>query len=200
MFRGDDILKTYDEDFNVTGTATREEIHTKGILHQVAHVWMFQWTDDEAYILIQKRSSKRELFPGKFDLIQTTHFDPEQSYEDGIHLSLDIYLGAKLYDEDITHLASLRQHIDQGDYHDNALVQVFAITVKKALFIMPDTEDILKVKFSDFRDFVHEEKDSIEMFSLDGISLYTSTRDEWWIRKEEFVEAVEPYIRSKAHN
>ena len=80
MYRGNDILKIYDQDLNNIGRATREEVHTQGLLHQVAHVWMFQPKEDDTYIMIQKRSLDRELYPGKYDLIQTTHFDPDESY------------------------------------------------------------------------------------------------------------------------
>jgi|GEM_PF-699608 len=197
MYRGSDILKIYDEEFNNIGTRTREEVHRKGLLHQVAHIWMFQWSGDDAYIMIQKRSRKRELFPGKYDLLQTTHFEPEQSYEDAIRDSLKYYLGAKLSNEDITHLGSLRQHIDKGDYHDNALIQVFAITVKKALFIMPDTENILKVRFDDFSLFIRGKLRQIAMYSLDDVCIRYSRPEDWWLRSEEFIDAVEPYIDSK---
>ena len=197
MFRGDDILKIYDEELNWIGTSTREEVHRKGLLHQVAHVWMFQWSGNEPYIFIQKRSLKRELYPGKYDMIQTTHFEPEESYEHAIYDSLDAYLGAKLSEDDITHLATMSQKIDVGDYHDNAIVQVFAITVKKALFILPDTEDILKVRFQDFNRFAHQETDNLPMYSLDDVCICYSTPDQWWLRKEEFIDAVEPYILSK---
>ena len=64
MYRGDDILKIYDQDLNNIGRATREEVHTQGLLHQVAHVWMFQPKEDDTYIMIQKRSLDRELYPG----------------------------------------------------------------------------------------------------------------------------------------
>ena len=155
MYRGNDILKIYDQDLNNIGRATREKVHTKGLLHQVAHVWMFQPVGDDTFIMIQKRSLDRELYPGKYDLIQTTHFDPDESYEEAIVDSLEYYRGLKKSKEDIIHVGSTHQQIDAGDYHDNALVQVFAIFTAKALFIMPDTEEIVKVRFEDFRQFIH---------------------------------------------
>lgn len=200
MYRGDDILKIYDDEYNCIGTATREEVHTKGLLHQVAHVWMFQWENGDPYIMVQKRLKNRDLYPEKYDIIQTTHFEPQESYEEGIAHSLDFYLGAKLSNEDLTHLGSVRQHIDQGDYHDNALIQVFALTVKKALFIMPETEEILKVRFDDFAKFVHGTLAQIAMYSLDGVCVSYSRPEDWWIRREEFIEAVEPYIENKEQN
>lgn len=197
MFRGNDILKIYDDDYNNIGRATREQVHTEGLLHQVAHLWMFQHQSGENYILFQQRSYKRELYPGKYDLIQTTHCDPEESYEDAIVHSMDYYLGTKLYARNIIHAGSVRQHIDQGDYHDNALVQVFVTAVSKALFIMPDTEEIIKVRYEDFRQMAHGLTDRIPIYSLDDVFLKESSRDEWWIREEEYLDVVEPYIKSK---
>jgi isopentenyldiphosphate isomerase len=194
MYRGDDILKIFDSELNPIGTATREEVHTKGILHQVAHVWMLQKTKDDLFIFFQKRSMSRDLFPGKYDLIQTTHFDPEESYEDGIIHSMAYYSGYHPKKEDIIHLGSCRQHIDEGDYHDNALVQVFAIRISKALFIMPDTEDIIKTRYEDFCRFVHGDLEKITIYTLDDSPLCETSRDQWWIRGEEFTEIVEPYI------
>jgi isopentenyldiphosphate isomerase len=197
MFRGNDILKIYDDDYNNTGRATREEVHQKGLLHQVAHLWMFQQTGDETYILFQQRSLKRELHPGQYDLIQTTHFDPEESYEEAIVHSMDYYLGAAISLDAIIHIGSTRQHIDQGDYHDNALVQVFVVSVSKALFIMPDTEEIIKVRYQDFCDLVRRRTDHIQIFSLDDYPLKETSRDEWWIRENEFFDVLEPYIDAK---
>lgn len=197
MFRGDDILKIYDQDLNNIGRATREKVHTEGLLHQVAHLWMFQFTEKESYLLLQQRSMNRELYAGKYDLIQTTHCDPEESYEEAIVHSMDYYLGSKMSKQDIIHVGSTHQRIDAGNYHDNALVQVFAIFVSKALFIMPATEEIIKVRYQDFRRFAHGEMDTINIYSLDDVFLKESTPDEWWIRKEEFFDVMEPYIDNR---
>lgn len=198
MFRGDDLLKIYDDHYNHIGIATREEVHTKGLLHQVAHVWMFQRSGEEVFIFFQKRSAQRELYPGKFDLIQTTHFDPDESYEDGIIHSLDYYLGCRMKKEDIVHIGSTRQHIDQGNYHDNALVQVFAMMIHKALFVMPNTETIVKAHYCDYKAMVHGKIDAIDVYSLDDVPLGKVPRDEWWIREDEFTEVVETYVKRHA--
>ena len=172
MYRGNDILKIYDQDLNNIGRATREEVHTQGLLHQVAHVWMFQPKEDDTYIMIQ-------------------------SYEEAIVDSLEYYRGLKKSKEDIIHVGSTHQQIDAGDYHDNALVQVFAIFTAKALFIMPDTEEIVKVRFEDFRQLIHGKQNTIKLYSLDDVYLKESSADEWWLRKDEFVDVVEPYIDSR---
>lgn len=197
MFRGDDILKIYDDDLNNIGRATREQVHTEGLLHQVAHVWMFQSTEKDTYLLLQQRSMNRELYPGKYDLIQTTHCDPEETYEEAIVHSMDYYLGSRMSQQDIIHVGSTHQRIDNENYHDNALVQVFAIFVSKALFIMPDTEEIIKVRYRDFCRFVHGDTAAINIYSLDDIFLKESSLDEWWIRRDEFYDVMEPYINNR---
>ncbi len=217
MYRGDDILKIYDENLIHIGFATREKVHNDGLLHQVAHVWMFQMasqntdtqqadrrTRDTAtdfspvqYILFQQRSLHRELYAGKYDLIQTTHFDPQEHYEEAIVRSMDYYLGSKISKDNIIHVGSTHQHIQQDNYHDNALVQVFTLFVTKALFIMPDTEAIVKVRYEDFCQFVHGHIDRIPLYSLDGAFLKESTADQWWLRSDEFLDVVEPYIDTR---
>lgn len=198
MFRGNDILKIYDENFNNIGTATREEVHTKGLLHQVAHVWMYEKRNDGSiYIFFQKRSADRELYPGKYDLIQTTHFDPDESYEDGIVHSLDVYRGFTAEKADLIHAGSIRQKIDHDNYHDNALVQVFILPVKKALFFMPDAEEIVKVLYQDFMDMAHGKIKSANLYTLDDSYMRKSSIDEWWIRKDEYLDIVEPYFKEK---
>ena len=102
----------------------------------------------------------------------------------------------KIDPENADHIGSLHQHIDQGDYHDNALVQVFSVKIKKALFVMPETEDIVKARFEDFSDFVHGRIAALPMYSADGLYLMDTVPGDWWLRKEEFLEVVEPYIRS----
>lgn len=197
MYRGNDIIKIYDNDFNNIGRATREQVHTEGLLHQVAHVWMFQPDGKDTFIFFQKRSLKRELYPGKYDLIQTTHFDPDESYEEGIIRSMDHYLGIRISKQDIVHVGSIRQKIDRDNYHDNALVQTFIIAIKKAIFLMPDTEDIIKVHYEDFQDLVHGKIDEIDIFSLDDVFLKKIPKEAWWIREDEFYDVIEPYVETK---
>lgn len=200
MYRGNDILKIYDQNFTNIGTATREEIHTKGLLHQVAHVWMIKpdkKNPEDTLIFFQKRSAKRDLYPGKYDMIQTTHFDPEESYEEAIVTSMEYYLGSEVTQEEIHHIGTTRQIIDEGNYHDNALVQVFVIEVSKVLFLMPMTDEIIKIRYRDFIQMFNGEKEQIPMYSLENTFLKNTKKEEFWLRIKELQEVILPYMKSR---
>ena len=62
---------------------------------------------------------------------------------------------------------------------------------------MPDTEEIVKVRFEDFRQLIHGKQHTIKLYSLDDVYLKESSADEWWLRKDEFVDVVEPYNDSR---
>ena len=36
-----------------------------------------------------------------------------------------------------------------------------------------------------------------KLYSLDDVYLKESSADEWWLRKDEFIDVVEPYIDSR---
>lgn len=63
------------EVYSTVGTKTgqkksKSEIHRKGLFHSTVHVWIFT---DEGNILIQKRSKKKELNPGVWDVSVAGH-------------------------------------------------------------------------------------------------------------------------------
>ena len=63
------------EVYSTVGTKTgqkksKSEIHRKGLYHSTVHVWIFT---EEGNILIQKRSKKKELNPGIWDVSVAGH-------------------------------------------------------------------------------------------------------------------------------
>jgi isopentenyldiphosphate isomerase len=63
------------EVYSTVGTKTgqkksKSEIHRKGLFHSTVHVWIFT---EEGNILIQKRSKKKELNPGIWDVSVAGH-------------------------------------------------------------------------------------------------------------------------------
>ena len=63
------------EVYSTVGTKTgqkksKSEIHRKGLFHSTVHVWIFT---EEGNILIQKRSKKKELNPGVWDVSVAGH-------------------------------------------------------------------------------------------------------------------------------
>jgi isopentenyldiphosphate isomerase len=69
-----EILEIVNEQGDVTGTATREEIHKdNSLLHRVVHLLLF---NRKGLLLLQKRSMSKDIAPGKWDTSVGGHVDP----------------------------------------------------------------------------------------------------------------------------
>ena len=79
-----EYLDIVDENGNPTGeTVERAYAHRNGVRHRTAHVWIVRECDGRTQILLQKRSMKKESFPGLFDTSSAGHIpsgsDPIES-------------------------------------------------------------------------------------------------------------------------
>ena len=67
----EEFLEVYSPEGTKTGQKkSKSEIHRKGLFHSTVHVWIFTETGN---ILIQKRSKKKELNPGVWDVSVAGH-------------------------------------------------------------------------------------------------------------------------------
>ena len=67
----EEFLEVYSPEGTKTGQKkSKSEIHSKGLFHSTVHVWIFT---EEGNILIQKRSKKKELNPGVWDVSVAGH-------------------------------------------------------------------------------------------------------------------------------
>jgi isopentenyldiphosphate isomerase len=65
-------LDIVDEDDNIIGQDTRENVHRKGLLHREIHVIIY---NDENEILLQKRSMNKDTYPSLLDISVGGHVD-----------------------------------------------------------------------------------------------------------------------------
>ena len=69
-----EILDICNEDGIPTGkTVSRETAHRDGILHRTAHVWIVRKKAGGYDVLLQKRSLRKESFPGLYDTSSAGH-------------------------------------------------------------------------------------------------------------------------------
>ena len=67
----EEFLEVYSPEGTKTGQKkSKSEIHRKGLFHSTVHVWIFT---EEGNVLIQKRSKKKELNPGVWDVSVAGH-------------------------------------------------------------------------------------------------------------------------------
>jgi isopentenyl-diphosphate delta-isomerase type 1 len=116
-----------DEDDNVIGKATRKECHTNPrLIHRGADIFIF---NSKGQILLQKRSMKKDLYPGMWSFSATGHNDIGESYEDaaarevmeelGIKLKLEFFCNYKIRSEVESENCKLFTGIHDGPFHPN---------------------------------------------------------------------------------
>jgi len=77
--RAMEILEIVDNQGNVLGTATRDEVHgNPGLMHKVVHVLVFK---RDGRLLLQKRSAYKDVGAGKWDTSVGGHMNPGESPE-----------------------------------------------------------------------------------------------------------------------
>lgn len=197
MYEKDDIVKIYDDMFNLIGAEKWSVVHARGLLHQVVHLWIYGDDHDGRWLYFIQRSKDREHFPGLLDLPVSGHIDPEETFSHAVVTVTKQCLGLKLHPELLRHVGNIRQIIDSGDYHDNAFCQVYVKELKLPVpeFEIHGAEMLFKVKYDDFCDWIEDPQGTLALFTPEGEFITDSKADDWWwLRKKEFDTVVKPYI------
>ncbi len=80
MDEKDEMLEIVDCDGNVTGSAPRGRLHgDPSLIHRVVHVLVF---DGRGRLLLQKRSLRKDVAPGKWDTSVGGHVNPGEDIRD----------------------------------------------------------------------------------------------------------------------
>ena len=75
--RAEEIFDVVDSNDQVTGTATRAEVHAQKLVHRAVHVFVFNKRGD---LLLQKRSMLKDMCPGLWDSSVSGHLDSGEDY------------------------------------------------------------------------------------------------------------------------
>lgn len=197
MHKKDDIVKIYDDMFNLIGAEKWSVVHEKGLLHQVVHLWIYGDDAEGRWLYFIQRSKDREDFPGLLDLPVSGHIDPEETFSHTIVTLTQECLGLKLLPEHLEHAGNIHQIIDTDTFHDNAFCQVY---MKKIQLPVPEfdvhgPEMLFKVKYDDFCHWIENPQGGLSLFTPEGQFITEShAGDWWWLRKKEFDTIVKPYL------
>ena len=200
MHKKDDIVKIYDDMFNLIGAEKWSVVHEKGLLHQVVHLWIYGDDAQGRWLYFIQRSKQREDFPGLLDLPVSGHIDPEETFSHTVVALTQECLGLKLLPERLKHAGNIHQVIDSGNYHDNAFCQVYVKEIQLPVpeFEILGPEMLFKVKYDDFCKWIENPEGSLSLFTPEGQFITDSkAEDWWWLRKKEFDTVVKPYIDAR---
>ncbi len=123
-------LDICDEQGNPVGhRIARDEAHEKGILHRTVHVWVVRKACDQTQLLVQKRSMKKESYPGKLDTSAAGHILAGDEPLPSAIRELYEELGIKAGEEDLQFVDRFRiQHAEEFHgriFRDNEIVFMY---------------------------------------------------------------------------
>jgi len=126
-----EFLDIVDESGQPTGeTISRQEAHSRGILHRTAHVWVIREANGRTEILLQKRSEEKESFPGMFDTSSAGHIPAGEEPLPSALRELREELGIAASPDQLQYAGSFRiqyEKVFHGSlFRDNEVTRVYA--------------------------------------------------------------------------
>ncbi|PAW71462.1 MAG: ribosomal RNA small subunit methyltransferase A [Verrucomicrobiia bacterium Tous-C5FEB] len=149
-----EIFDVVDEHDEVTGQATRGEVHAQGLLHRAVHILVFNKRGD---VLLQQRSMLKDAHPGVWESSVSGHLDAGEAYETAAvrELAEEMGIDAKCPPTEIARLkpsaATGWEHIRLYRCEHQGNIRFPAAEIESAMWLpLPVLEAWIKARPEDF--------------------------------------------------
>jgi len=119
------LLDIINENNEIIGSDTRENIHVCGLLHREINVWLF---NDNKELFLQKRSETKDTCPNLLDASSGGHVEQGQNYEETAIKELEEETGIKADANDLIFIDEIKTK--ENDFStgmiNNAIQHVYA--------------------------------------------------------------------------
>ena len=156
----EEYIDIVDKDGNPIGTSVpKSEIHSKGHLHNTAHVWFFT---SEGNILLQQRAASKAIRPLLWDVSVAGHIDAGETPEQAAVREAKEEIGVGISEDELIKIGvfecfqSYPNGMIDNEFHHTFIVET---TLKISHFI-PQKEEVEDLKFVSMLEF-HDILDQI---------------------------------------
>ena len=77
----DELFDIVDDNDNIVGQATRQEAHTKGLMHRTVFFFIL---NKQGRVFVNKRAESKEFYDGYHSILFGGHVSKGQTYEDAV--------------------------------------------------------------------------------------------------------------------
>jgi isopentenyldiphosphate isomerase len=98
-----EYLDVFDDNMKFQKRASREEIHRDGLWHQTFHCWIVKQCEGKQFILFQRRSSNKVMYPNFLDISVAGHLQAGEMPLNGIR-EINEELGLSVTENDLVPL------------------------------------------------------------------------------------------------
>lgn len=150
----DETIDIVDKNGLPTGeTALKSVIHTKGYLHNTAHIWFYT---DAGDILLAQRAASKLIYPLLWDVSVAGHIDAGESIETGAIREIKEEIGLKIKSTDLEKIGvfecfqSYPNGIKDNEFHNTYIVPLDLPIVS----LIPQEEEVNALKLVSMHDFL----------------------------------------------
>jgi len=140
----DEFLVIVDKRNNPVGMKLRSAVHNDGDWHRVSHVWIF---NSKGEILIHKRSSKKELYPNKYDTLIGGHVLYGENYVDTAVKELREEIGLRVQPDELIHVEDHAANWKDGKKLNREFRKVFALKFHGKISDLNTNDELSESKF-----------------------------------------------------
>jgi len=139
----DEFLNMLDSEGKFTKQSKpRSLVHKDGDPHPTVHIWIIKKTDMGIYVLLQKRSHQKDVFPDCFDVSAAGHVSAGNEYRDCAIRELYEEIGIKAEYEQLEFIGMHSKEYKDENVHDNEIAAIY-------LYREPIDIDNLKLQISE---------------------------------------------------
>lgn len=167
-----ELINIFNDDLQPIGTATREEVHTKGYWHETFHCWIISEEEGKVFVHLQIRSATKKDYPNLLDITAAGHILAHETTEDGIR-EVKEELGIDVNMNQLKSIGVIKYHVEHDGFIDKELAHVYLyknnLNLEDYKVQIEEVSGVGKVEFSDFSELWLGEKEEIFMqgFEMD---------------------------------
>lgn len=141
-----EYLDIYNSDGSLSGEKkTKKEVHEKGLLHKVAHIWFINSNKE---VLIQKRSPLMDSHPNKWDISVAGHASAGEDVLTSALREAKEEIGLKLKADDLIKIGELRQSSQREDYINNEINSIYIVKMDLDVdSLIKQPEEVSELKY-----------------------------------------------------
>lgn len=139
----------------------RETAHAKGIRHRTAHVWIVRRKENRVQILLQKRSDRKDSYPGCYDISSAGHIPAGVDFIPSAIRELREELGVEVCAEQLIYcgqrLLAFDREFHGKPFHDRQVSNIYALWLDREPeeFVL-QAEEVSEVRWLAFEDCVEK--------------------------------------------
>lgn len=194
-----ELLKIFDEQGRVLGTAPRSEVHKRGHWHETFHCWFTERKADKSFLYFQIRSAVKKDYPDLLDITAAGHIMANETWLDGLR-EVKEELGIDLEMEELFSLGVIKDSLICPQFIDNEMCHVYVynnlVPYEKYRLQKVEVSGIVRISLNDFEKLWFE---GIKELQADGFTVNSDGEKDFMsimVKKEDFVPHEDAYIKS----